>query len=254
MREKQLQKQQRKNSCKTVTRMRLEWMSMLFVRCTSTSTYSTHVFHSNRYSKMLNKKRQQRKKQINKTRCRWRRIWDGFYARKNAHSTSYTLLHCVMCVQMHIIWSFILWIAGRIFCILISFSYSLLTLSFEMILHRCAISSLDFRSILSPLNVCINFVPSISFLPVLRSDYHHFGTKFDVHFTYTFKLYSSSDFAINLSTLHSTRSVYISAWQTDSTIVINLLYSFHFIWRRAANVAKSYENWCDNTQTHARIR
>lgn len=109
----------------------------------------------------------------------------------------------------------------------ISFSCSILTLSFELILHRCAISSLGFRSILSPLNVCINFVPSIFFLlPVLRSDCHRFGTEFDVHFT----VYTSSDFAINLFTLHSTRRVRNTfAWQTDSTIVINLLYSFHFI-------------------------
>lgn len=133
----------------------------------------------------------------------------------------------------------------------ISFSCSILTLSFELILHRCAISSLGFRSILSPLNVCINFVPSIIFFcpfcvqTVIVLALNSMFTSLYIS--------TSSDFAINLFTLHSTRRVRNTfAWQTDSTIVINLLYSFHFIWRRAMNVAKSHKNRCEKTQTHTR--
>lgn len=151
-REKQLQKQT--NACETVTCVHRNECRCCLWNVWAVITYATHFFHlTDIYSKILNKKRQQ----------------------KEAHSAAdwefAAVFMCVKCIQhsctqwiyAQIIWSFILWIAQYFRFIFV------LTLSFEMTLHRCTISSLGFRSILSPFTVCINFVPSTFFLRCVQT-------------------------------------------------------------------------------------
>lgn len=150
-------------------------------------------------------------------------------------------------------WAFILWIAGREHYIFISFHFH------AVFLHSH--SNWFCIAVRYPLWVFVVFCRRLMCVLISFLQYF-FCCPFCVQTVIVLALNSmftslytstSSDFAINLFTLHSTRCVRNTfAWQTDSTIVINLLYSFHFIWRRAMNVAKSHKNRCEKTQTHTR--